>query len=113
MATNEPTAQGPPGEVANVRALVRYQEGAVVSRTVVKRPSGSVTVFAFDAAQTISEHTVPYDAVVHVLEGEAEVTVGGRAHRVAEGEMLLMPAGQPHALRALSAFKMMLAMLRV
>lgn len=97
---------------ATVGGLVEYQPGAVVSRILVKQPTGSVTLFAFDAGQSLSEHTVPHDALVHVLEGEAEVTVAGRPHMVPAGEAILMPAHEPHAVRAASRFKMLLTMLR-
>jgi quercetin dioxygenase-like cupin family protein len=92
--------------------LVEYQDGAVVSREVMKKPSGSVTVFAFDEGQGLSEHTAPFDAFVFVLEGEAEITISGKAHRLNGGEMILMPAGQPHALKAIQRFKMILTMIR-
>lgn len=99
-------------EVSRVVDLVSYQEGAVVSRVVVKREAGNVTLFAFDAGQELTEHTAPYDALVHVLDGEAAITVAGRPHRVRAGEMILMPAHEPHALKAASRFKMMLTMIR-
>src|SRR5512144_255503 len=98
-------------EVSRVVDLVSYQDGAVVSRIVVKRETGNVTLFAFDAGQELSEHTAPYDALVHVLDGEATITVAGQPHRVHGGEMVLMPAHQPHALKAVSRFKMLLTMI--
>jgi quercetin dioxygenase-like cupin family protein len=98
--------------VSRVVDLVSYQDGAVVSRIVVKRETGNVTLFAFDAGQELSEHTTPYDALVQVLDGEAAITVAGRPHRVRAGEMILMPAHQPHALHAVSRFKMLLTMIR-
>jgi quercetin dioxygenase-like cupin family protein len=91
---------------------VSYQDNAVVSRTLVKAANGSVTVFAFDGGQALSEHTVPHDALVLVLDGEAEITVSGQAKRVAESEAILMPANQPHAVRATRPFKMMLVMIK-
>jgi quercetin dioxygenase-like cupin family protein len=99
-------------EVSRVVDLVSYQDGAVVSRIVVKRETGNVTLFAFDAGQELSEHTAPYDALVQVLDGEAAITVAGRPHRVRAGEMILMPGHQPHALKAVSRFKMLLTMIR-
>ena len=99
-------------EVALAAALVNYQDGSVVSREIVKKPTGSVTVFAFDEGQGLSEHTAPFDALVQVLEGEAEITIAGQPHRVQGGEMILMPAGQPHALKALKRYKMILTMIR-
>ena len=92
--------------------MVEVQEGSVVSRTLVDRPAGTVTLFAFDGGQGLSEHTAPYDALVYILEGEAVVTVSGVEHRVSAGEALLMPAGEPHSLRAEEAFKMLLVMVR-
>jgi quercetin dioxygenase-like cupin family protein len=92
--------------------LIAYQTGAVVSRTLLKRPTGTVTLFAFDQGQGLSEHTAAFDALVHVLEGEAEITITGQAHQLSAGEMILMPAQQPHALSARTAFKMLLTMIR-
>jgi len=102
----------PAGQVAKAVEHVCYQEGAVVSREVVKQAGGTVTIFAFDEGQGLSEHTAPFDALVHVLEGEAEVMVAGQPHRLGAGEMILMPARRPHALKALKQFKMMLTMIR-
>jgi len=92
--------------------LVGYQEGAVVSRTLLKRAGGTITLFAFDEGQSLSEHTAPFDAVSHVLEGEADITVAGTSHSVSTGEMVLMPANQPHAVHARTRFKMLLTMVR-
>ena len=92
--------------------LVDYQEGAVVSRTLVNQQSGTVTLFAFDQEQGLSEHTAPFDALVYLLEGEAEITVSGKTLRVKQGEMVILPAHQPHALKATTRFKMLLTMLR-
>ncbi len=99
-------------EPAPFASLVDYQQGSVVSRTIVKKPTGNVTLFAFDAGQELSEHTAPFDALVEVVDGEAEITVSGTPHAVKAGEALLMPAGEPHALRARSRFKMVLTMIR-
>jgi len=99
-------------EVAKAEELVYYQEGSVVSREIVKKLTGNVTIFAFDEGQGLSEHTSPFDALVHVLEGEAEITIAGIPHRLRSGEVILMPATQPHALRAPKRFKMMLTMIR-
>jgi quercetin dioxygenase-like cupin family protein len=101
-----------PGVVMEAAGLISYQDGSVVSRTLMKRDSGTVTLFAFDQAQGLSEHTAPFDALVHVLDGEAEITVAGVAHQVRQGEMIIMPANQPHALKAVTRFKMILTMLR-
>jgi quercetin dioxygenase-like cupin family protein len=92
--------------------LVSYQQGAVVSRIVVKRDTGNVTLFAFDAGQELSEHTTPYDALVHVVEGETEITIAGTPHRVRAGDLLILPANRPHAVKAVSRFKMLLTMIR-
>lgn len=92
--------------------LLDYQEHGIVSRIVLKKPSGSVTLFAFDQGEELSEHTAPFDALVHVLEGEADVRVGTERHHVAAGAMLLLPAGVPHAVAAHERFKMLLTMLR-
>ena len=99
-------------EVATAAELVNYQEGAVVSREIVKKPTGNVTVFAFDEGQGLSEHTAPFDALAQILEGDAEIVIGGQPHQVRGGEMILMPAGQPHALKALKRLKMILTMIR-
>ena len=92
--------------------LADYQPGAIVSREILRKKTGTVTLFAFDAGQGLSEHTAPFDALVQVLDGEAEITIAGKRHRVRTGETILMPAQKPHALRADSRFMMMLTMLR-
>ena len=92
--------------------MIDYQAGAIVSREVVKGKTGTVTVFAFDEGQGLSEHTAPFDALAHVLDGEAEITISGKAHQVRAGEMIIMPANKPHALKAVCRFKMMLVMIR-
>jgi quercetin dioxygenase-like cupin family protein len=92
--------------------LVQYQAGAVVSRTLVKRPTGTVTAFAFDAGEGLSEHTAPFDALVLMVEGEAEIPIAGLTHRVKAGEILMLPAHQPHAVKALTQFKMILVMIK-
>jgi quercetin dioxygenase-like cupin family protein len=97
---------------ASLSGLVDYQEGAVVSRTLIDKKTGTVTLFAFDANQGLSEHISPFDAIVHVFDGEAEVTISGNPIRLKAGELTIMPAGKPHALKAISRFKMMLIMIR-
>jgi len=92
--------------------LVNYQEGAVVSRTLVNRATGTLTLFAFNEDQGSSEHTAPFDAVAHLLEGDAEIAVSGKPLRATAGEAVLMPASQPHSLKALSRFTMLLTMIR-
>lgn len=100
------------GRPVNLAGLLAYQEGAVVSRTIVDRETGTVTLFAFDEGQGLSEHTAPFDALVTVLDGEAAIIVSGSESRVRAGEMLIMPAGEPHSLRAVKPFKMLLIMIR-
>ncbi len=99
-------------QVLKLSALVDYGPGAVVSRTLLDHPAGTLTVFAFDEGQGLSEHTAPYDATVEVVEGAGEFTVGGQVHTVREGELLIMPAGVPHSVRARERFKMLLIMIR-
>ena len=101
-----------PSQPEPATQLVAYQPGAVVSREIVRAAKGTVTAFAFDEGQGLSEHTTPYDALAHVLEGEAEITIGGTPHRVAAGQLVRMPGGVPHALRAVARFKMILTMIR-
>lgn len=98
--------------VMNLAGLVDYQKGAVVSRTIIDRTVGTITLFAFDEGQGLSEHTAPFDALVHLLDGEAEIEISGRRMLLKEGEIVLMPANQPHALKAKSKFKMVLTMIR-
>lgn len=93
-------------------ALLSYQDSAVVSRTLVNKKSGTVTLFAFDAGEGLSEHTAPFDALVYLLDGEAEITISGVSHHLKTGEMILMPANAPHALKATQRFKMMLTMIK-
>jgi len=102
----------PAAETAMAAGLVNYQDGSIVSHEIVKKPTGSVTIFAFDEGQGLSEHTAPFDALAHVLEGETEISIAGQPHHLHGGEMILMPAGQPHALKALQRFKMILTMIR-
>jgi len=99
-------------QVKKLADLAEYQEGSVVSRTIVQKKTGTVTFFAFDKGQGLSEHTAPFDALVHLLDGEAEITISGTPYRLEQGEMMVMPANQPHALRAVKRFKMILTMIR-
>ena len=101
-----------PGIARNAAALADYQEGSVVSRTVIDKKIGTVTVFAFEAGEGLSEHTAPFDALVHVIDGKAEINISGEAIDVGTGEMIIMPAGKPHSLRAVERFKMGLIMIR-
>ncbi|HEX6849809.1 MAG TPA: cupin domain-containing protein [Candidatus Polarisedimenticolaceae bacterium] len=102
----------PPDPTFDYASLVDYQEKAVVSRTLLKRGGGTITLFAFDAGQELSEHAAPFDALVHVLEGVGELTVFGAPRRLEAGRAVLMPAGAPHAVRAVERFKMALTLLR-
>jgi len=101
-----------PANPVNLADLIEYQDGSVVSRTLVDKPAATVTLFAFDQGQGLSEHTAPFDALVYVVDGKAEVTIAGTKHAVEAGQILLMPADEPHALRAVARFKMLLVMAR-
>lgn len=92
--------------------MVEYQTDAVVSKTIVKKGTGTVTLFAFDEGQGLSEHTAPFDAMVQVLDGEVEISIAGKLYRVKQGEFIVMPANIPHALKGVTQFKMMLIMIR-
>ena len=92
--------------------LVSYQEGSVVSRQITKAEAGNVTLFAFDQGQELSEHTAPFDALVHVLDGETEVRISGKPFQLKTGDAIIMPADEPHALKAIQKFKMLLTMIR-
>ena len=98
--------------VVALDGLVEYQAGSVVSRTLVKKDKGTVTAFAFDAGEALSEHTPPFDALAIVVDGEAEISISGTPHRVRAGQLLLLPAGKPHAVKAVARFKMVLTMIR-
>ena len=96
----------------SVASLLDYQAGSVVSRTLIKKPTGTLTLFAFDEGEGLSEHSTPHDAVVEIPDGTVEITIGGTPHTVRAGEGLLLPASVPHALSALTPFKMLLIMIR-
>jgi len=100
------------GKTLTMNELLSYQEGAVVSRTLIDRPVGTITLFAFDEGQGLSEHTAPYDAFVQIVDGEAEITIEGTPHHVAAGQMIIMPANRPHAVKGVKPFKMLLVMIR-
>lgn len=100
------------GKASNMKDLVTYQDGAIVSKEIIQKPTGTVTLFAFDREQGLSEHTAPFDALVCILDGEAEILISGEPHRLRAGEMIIMPGGKPHALKAVRRFKMMLVMVR-
>ena len=99
-------------EVVRLTELVDYQGGSVVSREIISKKSGSVTLFAFDGGQGLSEHTAPFDALVYLLDGEAEIVISGKPFRLKQGEMVIVPANQPHSLEATKRFKMVLTMIK-
>ena len=105
-------ATAPKSEILHMADLVEYNDGAVVSRQITKAEAGNVTLFAFDKDQELSEHTAPFDALVHVLDGETEITISGKPFHLKAGEAIIMPADDPHAVKALTRFKMLLTMIR-
>jgi quercetin dioxygenase-like cupin family protein len=102
----------PKGKAFHLENHIEYAAGSVVSKTLIKKEVGNITLFAFDRGQGLSEHTAPFDAVVHIVDGTAEITIGGKAQIVHTGEMLIMPANTSHALQARERFKMLLIMIR-
>ncbi len=100
------------GKALTMSELVAYQDGSVVSKTLIDKKIGTLTLFSFDSGQGLSEHTAPYDAFVQVVDGEAEVTIEGQNHVVGAGQMIIMPANKPHSLQAVKPFKMLLVMIR-
>ena len=102
----------PKSEILNLAEMVNYQTGSVVSRQITKADGGNVTLFAFDAGQELSEHTAPFDALVHVVEGEAEIIISGKSFHLKFGEAIIMPTDEPHAVKATSPFKMLLTMIK-
>ncbi len=99
-------------QISNVKDVIAYQDGSIVSKEIIKKSTGTVTIFAFDQGQGLSEHTAPFDAMVQIVDGEAEIIISGESHHLKEGETIIMPAGKPHALKALTKFKMMLVMIK-
>jgi quercetin dioxygenase-like cupin family protein len=102
----------PKGKAFSLENHIEYADNSVVSKTLIKKEIGNITLFAFDKGQGLSEHTAPFDAVVHILDGKAEITIGGDPQIVRQGEMLIMPANISHALQAIEQFKMVLIMIR-
>ncbi len=100
------------GQVKSLAGMAAYQEGSVVSREILKKGTGTVTVFAFDKDQGLSEHTAPFDALVNVIDGEAEIMISGSPNRLKSGDFIIMPANEPHSLHAVEKFKMMLTLIR-
>ena len=101
-----------PGEVKNLLDMLQYQDGSIVSRVLLKNKGGTVTLFAFDVGEGLSEHTAPFDALVVVTDGEADIEIAGESFKVRQGETIILPANQPHAVRAATKFKMLLIMIR-
>ena len=101
------------GQAQELAGLVNYQDGAVVSKEIIKKKEGTITVFAFDEGQGLSEHTAPFDALVYVVDGKVEIAIEGKPSRLKAGDMIIMPANKPHALKAIERFKMMLVMIKV
>ncbi len=100
------------GVALNLSNLIAYQEGSVVSRTILAKDTGTVTLFAFAQGQGLSEHTAPFDALVYLLDGESEITISGKPVQTKAGEMVIMPANKPHSLKATKKFKMLLVMIK-
>lgn len=98
--------------VKNMESLVEYQQGAVVSRTVIKKETGTVSLFAFEKGEELSEHTAPFDALVYLLDGKADIFIDKKLNEVKKGEMLVMPADRPHSLKAVERFKMLLVLVK-
>jgi quercetin dioxygenase-like cupin family protein len=101
-----------PNEAAMLTTLIKTQKDSIVSRSILDKPTGSVTLFAFDEGQKLSEHTAPFDAMVYLVEGEAEVTIAQQIYHIKQGEMIIMPANLPHAVNAAKPFKMLLTMIK-
>ena len=99
-------------QVLNLKEMATYQEHSIVSREIIHKPSGTMTVFAFDKDEGLSEHTAPFDAAVYILEGKARITIDGKPNDVGAGEMIIMPANKPHELKAIAPFKMLLVMIK-
>jgi quercetin dioxygenase-like cupin family protein len=102
----------PKAEILKLASLISYQAGSIVSRQITRADGGNVTLFAFDQDQELSEHTAPYDALVHVLEGQVEIRISGKSFILADGEAIIMPANAPHALKAVEPYKMLLTMIK-
>ncbi len=112
MEDGNPAREGLVARPFTYTELVDYQEGSIVSRTIIDKPAGTITLFAFDKGQNLSEHTAPYDALVEVIEGTGTITIEGKVYEVTTGQQIIMPAGKPHAVDARERFKMVLVMIR-
>ena len=99
-------------QVLSLKKMAKYQDGSIVSKEIIKKESGTVTLFAFDKGQGLSEHTAPFDALVNVLDGQAEVRISGKPFIVKEGELIIMPANKPHSIQAIARFKMLLVLIK-
>ncbi len=99
-------------KVLKIEDLIDYQDDSVVSREIIRKDTGTVTIFAFDKGEGLSEHTAPFDAMVQIIDGEAEITISGKKNLLSEGDMIIMPANEPHALKAIEKYKMILTMIR-
>lgn len=106
------TTEFPKSEIVQLDQMVSYQPGSIVSRIMIKKPSGNLSLFAFDKGQSLSEHTAPFDAIIQVLEGKAEVIIGGKSNQLSAGDTIIMPANIPHAVNATEPFKMLLTMVK-
>lgn len=99
-------------KVLKIEDLIDYQDDSVVSREIIRKDTGTVTIFAFDKGEGLSEHTAPFDAMVQIIDGEAEITISGKKNLLSKGDMIIMPANEPHALKAIEKYKMILTMIR-
>ena len=106
------TSNAVKGKAFNLKESVDYADGSVVSKTLIKKDIGNVTLFAFDAGQGLSEHTAPFDALVYIIDGKAQVVIDSKEYTLDNGEMIMMPANKPHSLKAIEKFKMVLVMIR-
>ncbi len=109
---NQPNDENNLPQVEKLADMINYQQGSVVSKTIIDKKTGTLTLFAFDKDQGLSEHTAPFDAMVYVFDGEGLITISGRKHLLSAGEVIIMPAGEPHSLKAVKPFKMLLGMIR-
>ena len=100
------------GKVVELNKTINYQDGSVVSKEIIKKETGTVTIFAFDKGQGLSEHTAPFDALVNIIDGKAEIKISGKPFVINKGEMIIMPANEPHSLKAVEKFKMLLVMIK-
>jgi quercetin dioxygenase-like cupin family protein len=112
MNTNQKNKGATLERVERLVDLINYQDSSIVSRTIINKETGTVTLFAFDQGQVLTEHATPFDALVNILDGEAEIVIAGKPHCLRSGEMIIMSANKPHALKAINKFKMILIMIK-